>query len=140
MSLPPVVEARDLSVRHLRRGNLFARASYLQALQSVSFALAQGEALAIVGESGSGKSTLVRALFRLHRPESGQVLVDGVDLAILTPEELRARRRRMQMVFQDPLASLDPTMTVEQVVAEPLRRTARCAARRRGSGARDRSS
>ncbi len=107
-----MLEARDLSVRHLRRGSLFARATYLQALDSVSFALAPGEALAIVGESGSGKSTLVRSLFRLHKPPGGQVLVDGVDLAILTPAELRERRRRMQMVFQDPLASLDPTMTV----------------------------
>lgn len=120
MNAPPVLEARDLCVRHLRRGKLFARATYLDALRSVSFALAQGEALAVVGESGSGKSTLVRSLFRLHRPESGQVLLDGVDLAILAPSELRERRRRMQLVFQDPLASLDPTMTVEQVVAEPL--------------------
>jgi ABC-type glutathione transport system ATPase component len=118
--MAPALEARDLSVRHLRRGSLFARATYLQALDSVSFALATGAALAIVGESGSGKSTLVRSLFRLHRPQSGQVLVNGVDLAILTPAELRERRRTMQMVFQDPLASLDPTMTVEQVVAEPL--------------------
>ncbi|MEO8307136.1 MAG: ABC transporter ATP-binding protein [Pseudomonadota bacterium] len=120
MTLPPVLEVRDLSVRHLRRSSLFARASYLLALDAVSFALARGEALAIVGESGSGKSTLVRSLFRLHKPQSGQVLVEGVDLAILSPSELRERRRSMQMVFQDPLASLDPTMTVEQVVAEPL--------------------
>src|SRR4249920_3580253 len=115
-TLAPQLEARDLCVRHLRRGSLFARATYLQALDSVSFALAPGAALAIVGESGSGKSTLVRSLFRLHKPHSGQVLVKGVDLAILTPAELRERRRTMQMVFQDPLASLDPTMTVEQVV------------------------
>jgi ABC-type oligopeptide transport system ATPase subunit len=107
MTLPPVLEARDVSVRHLRRGRLFERATYLEALKSVTFTLAQGDALAIVGESGSGKSTLVRSLFRLHKPHAGQVLVDGVDLAILAPAELRERRRRMQMVFQDPLASLE---------------------------------
>jgi ABC-type glutathione transport system ATPase component len=120
MSAPPVLEARDLTVRHLRRGRLFARPVYVDALRSVSLALLQGEALAVVGESGSGKSTLVRSLLRLHAPSSGQVLLDGVDLAILSSTELRERRRRVQLVFQDPLASLDPTMTVWQVVAEPL--------------------
>jgi ABC-type glutathione transport system ATPase component len=120
MTAPPVLEVRDLTVRHLRRGRLFEKATYLEALKSVNFTLAQGDALAVVGESGSGKSTLLRSLFRLHKPHAGQVLVDGVDLAILTAAELRERRRRMQMVFQDPLASLDPTMTVEQVIAEPL--------------------
>jgi len=104
----------------MRRERLFARPVLVDALRSVSFALGQGEALAIVGESGSGKSTLVRTLLRLHKPDSGQVLLDGVDLAILSPAELRESRRRVQLVFQDPLASLDPTMSVEEVVAEPL--------------------
>jgi ABC-type glutathione transport system ATPase component len=120
MNGPPVLEARDLTVRHQRRGRLFSRPVYVDALQSVNLALAQGEALAVVGESGSGKSTLVRSLLRLHAPFSGQVLLDGIDLAILSPAELRERRRRVQLVFQDPLASLDPTMTVGRVVAEPL--------------------
>ena len=120
MNGPPVLEARDLTVRHQRRGKLFSRPVYVDALQSVNLALAPGEALAVVGESGSGKSTLVRSLLRLHAPASGQVLLDGIDLAILSPAELRERRRRVQLVFQDPLASLDPTMTVGRVVAEPL--------------------
>jgi ABC-type oligopeptide transport system ATPase subunit len=120
MSGPPVLEARDLTVRHQRRGKLFARAVFIDALRSVNLALAQGEALAVVGESGSGKSTLVRSLLRLHAPAGGQVLLDGIDLAILSTAELREKRRRVQLVFQDPLASLDPTMTVGRVVAEPL--------------------
>ena len=120
MTAPPVLETRDLTVRHMRRERFFAPPAYVDVLKSVSFALGLGEALAIVGESGSGKSTLVRALLRLHKPDSGQVLLDGVDLAILSPAELRESRRRIQLVFQDPLASLDPTMSVEEVVAEPL--------------------
>lgn len=121
MSGPPLLRVRDLTVRHWRRGGLFARRTAFEALRGVSFELARGEALAVVGESGSGKSTLARALFRLHAPAAGQVLLDGMDLAILSAAELRERRRRMQMVFQDPLGSLDPMQRVGEVVAEPLR-------------------
>lgn len=121
MTGPPLLSVRDLTVRHWRRGGLFAGRTAFDALRGVNIELARGEALAVVGESGSGKSTLARALFRLHEPATGQVLLDGMDLAILTPAELRERRRRMQMVFQDPLGSLDPMQRVEEVVAEPLR-------------------
>ena len=120
MSLPPLLEVRELTVRHRQRRGWLRPATEFEALSHVSFSLQRGEALAVVGESGSGKSTLARALFRLHRPSTGQVLLDGADLAILSPAELRDRRRAMQMVFQDPVASLDPTQTVAEVIAEPL--------------------
>jgi ABC-type glutathione transport system ATPase component len=121
MNAPPLVEVRELTVRYLRRGGWLRRAVEVDALRDVSFRMQRGESLAIVGESGSGKSTLARSLLRLHRPAKGQVLLAGLDLAILSPAELRDRRRSIQMVFQDPLASLDPMQTVYEVVAEPLR-------------------
>jgi ABC-type glutathione transport system ATPase component len=124
----PLLEARDLSVRHLRRNGWFSRAAHTDVLRGVNLQLAAGEKLAIVGESGSGKSTLVRALLRLVRPHAGQALIAGSDLAILTPRELRAQRRRVQLVFQDPVASLNPAMTVRQIVEEPLRAAGRQAA------------
>ncbi|MFI6391021.1 ATP-binding cassette domain-containing protein [Nonomuraea sp. NPDC050547] len=90
------------------------------AVREVSFAVAAGETLAIVGESGSGKSTTARMLAGLLRPDRGQVLLDGADLARLRGRALRARRRDLQMVFQDPLGSLNPMMRVGASIAEPL--------------------
>jgi ABC-type glutathione transport system ATPase component len=120
MSAPPMIEARDLVVMHAGRRSLLRRAVPKVALAGVSLCVHRGQTLAVVGESGSGKSTLARTLLRLHRPDRGQVLIDGIDLAILRPDELRQQRRLVQMVFQDPVSSLDPVMTVEQIVAEPL--------------------
>ena len=117
----PLIEARDLTVRHRRRGGWSGPSGWTTALDGVSLSLRRGEALAIVGESGSGKSTLARSLLRLHRPTTGQVLLEGTDLSILTAAELRERRRSLQMVFQDPLASLDPLFSVQEIIAEPLR-------------------
>jgi ABC-type oligopeptide transport system ATPase subunit len=96
----------------------------VKACDSVSFDLARGETLGIVGESGSGKSTLGRTLLRVTRPTSGAALFygeDPVDLATLSAPELVQVRPQIQMIFQDPFASLNPRMTVEQIVAEPLR-------------------
>ena len=90
------------------------------AVDNVSLELAAGETLAIVGESGSGKTTLARMLLRLIEPDSGELLVDGRDFLAARGAELRALRREMQMVFQDPFASLDPRMRVGAIVAEPL--------------------
>lgn len=115
MNSPALLEARDLQVRYPD-----AHPAAAPALQGVDFTLARGERLAIVGESGSGKTTLARALLRLVPLAGGQVLLRGEDLAILTPGELRARRQAMQMIFQDPIASLDPRMRIEDIVAEPL--------------------
>jgi ABC-type glutathione transport system ATPase component len=128
MTRPPVLEARDLSVAYVRGIGPWKRAPAAAILQDVNFALAAGERLAIVGESGSGKTTLLRALLRLVVPQAGQVLLQGTDLAILSSRELREQRSRVQMVFQDPLASLDPAMTVLNIVAEPLRRSGNMAA------------
>ncbi len=92
----------------------------LMAVDDVSLSLAPGETLGIVGESGSGKSTLARLLLRLIEPTSGSVRFLGEELSDLSADRLRARRRDMQIVFQDPYASLDPRMRVGDIIAEPL--------------------
>jgi len=94
---------------------------YVRAVDGVSFAIARGHTLALVGESGCGKSTVARLLVGLHRPSAGTLRFDGLDtLAVLASPDARALRRRMQMIFQDPYASLNPRWTVLEIVAEPL--------------------
>ncbi len=116
-----LLEARGLT-RHypLPRAHPFAAASTLVALHDVSFTLEAGRTLGVVGESGSGKSTLARLLMALDTPSAGQVLFEGRDLHALEAGVLREARRRFQMVFQDPYSSLDPRMSIERTVAEPL--------------------
>jgi ABC-type oligopeptide transport system ATPase subunit len=92
----------------------------LRAVDDVSFTIEQGETLGLVGESGCGKSTLGRLLLRLIEPSGGRVCFDGTDLTALGKRALRESRREMQIIFQDPFASLDPRMTVEEIVTEPL--------------------
>ncbi|WP_367614824.1 ABC transporter ATP-binding protein [Plastoroseomonas arctica] len=92
----------------------------MRAVDGVTLNVAQGQVLAIVGESGCGKSTLGRLALRLIEPDRGTIHFQGEDLGKLSPRALRARRRDMQLIFQDPFGSLDPRMTVEQAVAEPL--------------------
>jgi len=92
----------------------------VHAVDDVSFSLRKGETLGIVGESGCGKSTLARVLLRLIKPTSGKIYLDGVDLSTLTPRNLRARRKEMQMVFQDAYASLDSRQKIGNIIAEPL--------------------
>jgi len=116
----PLLSVRDLSVRFDLGGTLFGRRRRLTAVDRVSFDLGAGETLGVVGESGCGKSTLGRAVLRLVEPSAGSILIEGRDLAGLDAAALRALRRDMQMIFQDPLAALDPRLTVEQIVAEPL--------------------
>jgi oligopeptide transport system ATP-binding protein len=120
----PLIEARDVRVTfHIRReGDMpWTKPRALQAVAGVNFTVNPGETLGIVGESGSGKSTLARALIRMV-PATGQVIWQSkTDLMTLDPQEMLAYRRDIQMVFQDPLASLNPRMTVGQIISEPLR-------------------
>ena len=117
----PLLEVRDL-VRHyaLPREKLFSPPAQVQALNGVNFSVQPGRSLGIVGESGSGKSTIARLVMALDVPTSGSVRLLGRDLHALTRTELRAARRDVQMVFQDPYGSLDPRQTVARIVAEPL--------------------
>ena len=115
-----ILEVENLSV-HFRLGRgLFSGRQIVRAVENVSFALSRGETLSIVGESGSGKSTLARAVLRLVPITLGSVRLNGENLAELSDEQVRQRRQNMQMVFQDPIASLSPRRTVEQIIAEPL--------------------
>ncbi|WP_210411746.1 ATP-binding cassette domain-containing protein [Rhodoferax sediminis] len=117
----PLLEVRDL-VRHyaLPREKLFSPPARVRALNGVNFSVQQGRSLGIVGESGSGKSTIARLVMALDVPTSGSVRLLGRDLQALTKAELRAARRDVQMVFQDPYGSLDPRQSVARIVAEPL--------------------
>ena len=110
-----------LCVHFPRRTGLFAkRNEFVRAVDGVSFDLSEGETLGLVGESGSGKSTVGRAILRLVPVTSGQVRFEGRDLSTLSRSGLRALRRRMQIVFQDPTGSLNPRMKVGEIVGEPL--------------------
>ncbi len=102
------------------RGGLFGGWADLQAVSDVSFQLKEGETLGVVGESGCGKSTLGRSILRLIEPTAGTVTWCGRDLTSLPPEDMRRQRRDLQVIFQDPIASLDPRMTVGQIIGEPL--------------------
>ncbi len=118
----PLLSVRDLQVHFpvLPQGGLFRKARTLRAVDGVSFDLQPGETLGVVGESGCGKSTLARGILGLVPPAGGSVRLKGEELVGLSRREMRDRRRLMQMIFQDPLASLDPRMTVGQIIAEPL--------------------
>lgn len=118
----PILDVDDLKVHYTVRGGGFlvrSRAT-LRAVDGINLEIQSGETLGLVGESGCGKSTAGRTILRLERPTSGTVRFEGRDLATLTPDELRALRRKMQIVFQDPIASLNPRLTIGQIISEPL--------------------
>jgi len=117
----PVLEVAGLTTRFEIRGGLLSSVKgRVHAVENVSFSLKAGETLALVGESGCGKSTTGRSVMRLIEPLAGSVLLDGVDVLKLNQHDLREQRKRMQMIFQDPFASLNPRMNVGTAVAEPL--------------------
>jgi len=117
----PLLEVRNLKKYFPIKGGIFSKAiGYVYAVDGVSFYLNQGESLGLVGESGCGKSTTARAILRLIEPTEGEILFGGKDVCKLDRKEMRSIRRDMQIVFQDPYASLDPRRTVEQIIGEPL--------------------
>jgi peptide/nickel transport system ATP-binding protein len=117
----PVLEVSNLTTRFDIRSGLFGKVKgRVHAVENVSFSLQRGETLALVGESGCGKSTTGRSVMRLQQPMSGSVLLDGEDLLQLGSRALRERRKRIQMIFQDPFASLNPRMNVGDAIAAPL--------------------
>jgi peptide/nickel transport system ATP-binding protein len=118
---PPLLEVRNVSkVFQVKKGGFFSASKPFKALDGVSLALRKGETLGIVGESGCGKSTLARCLMRIYKPDTGQVLIHGQDTAPLKGQALKAVRRNIQMVFQDPFSSLNPRMKVGESVGEGL--------------------
>src|SRR5215212_3531112 len=124
----PLIAIRDLKVHfNLGGGTIWDKMAggspvkrVVKAVDGVTIDIYPGETLGLVGESGCGKSTLGRALLRLTEPTSGQVLFRGHDLAHLSQREMREQRRHLQMIFQDPYASLNPRMTVGQIIGEPI--------------------
>ena len=117
----PLLEVRQLKVHFPVRHGVFAPVrKWVKAVDDVSFAVEPGECLGLVGESGCGKSTLGRAIMKLIKPTAGQLLLDGDDLASLRGRRLRKRRGDFQMIFQDPIGSLNPRMTVRQILDEAL--------------------
>ncbi len=116
-----LLEVHNLKVHFPVKHGLFSRAKdFVRAVDDVSFDIAAGETVGLVGESGCGKTTLGRAIVRLIEPRAGQIVFKGEDITALRGSELRARRRKFQMIFQDPYSSLDPRMTVSESIGEAL--------------------
>ncbi|HEY0850600.1 MAG TPA: ATP-binding cassette domain-containing protein, partial [Bradyrhizobium sp.] len=116
-----LLDVENLVKHFVAARNLFGQAkAFVKAVDGVSFTVEAGQTLALVGESGCGKSTVSRLVLRLIEADSGTVRFEGRDLATLDADELRAFRRNAQIIFQDPYASLNPRMTVGQILTEPL--------------------
>ncbi len=114
-----MLEVRDLRMYFpVKRGFLRRTAGYVEAVDGVSLSVGRGQTVGLVGESGCGKTTVGKCVVRLLRPTGGSILLDGRDIASIGPKEMKAYRRRIQMVFQDPFGSLNPRMTVSDILAE----------------------
>ena len=118
----PLLEVRDLKKYYpIAGGWLGGAARQVRAVDGISFRLERGRTLGIVGESGCGKSTAAKTIMRLLEPTAGQVLLDGLDITAMSKAAFRPHRKDVQIVFQDPYASLNPRMTAGDIIAEPLR-------------------
>ena len=118
----PLLEVRNLTKYFpIKKGVLSRTVGEVRAVDGVSFAIEKGKTLGLVGESGCGKTTVGRSLLRLVEPTSGEVIVNGKDLLAMDKEELRKMRASLQIIFQDPFSSLDPRMSVGEIIAEPIR-------------------
>lgn len=115
-----ILSVRDLKTHFPLRGGLWGKRKFVRAVDGVSFDIRQGKTLGLVGESGSGKTTVGRSLLRLIHANAGEVIFEGRDVLQLPPGQLRNLRRKMQIIFQDPFGSLNPRMTVGDIVGEPL--------------------
>jgi oligopeptide transport system ATP-binding protein len=115
-----LLEVRDLKQHFPIKSGLFQPKRVVKAVDGISFAIKKGETLGLVGESGCGKSTAGRSILQLYRPTAGQVLFRGEDITKKQGEDMRKIRRKLQMIFQDPYASLNPRMTVGSIIAEPI--------------------
>src|SRR5213592_3823275 len=117
-----LLDVRDLKMYFpLTKGIVLQRVvGYVKAVDGISFSIERGQTMGLVGESGSGKTTIGRTIIRLYKPTEGQIIFDNQDLARMDGEDLRQVRRRVQMVFQDPFASLNPRFTIGSLVAEPM--------------------
>ena len=116
-----LISLQNLKVHYRSGGGLFSASKTVKAVDGVSLDIKRGETLGLVGESGCGKSTLGKAILRLIEPTAGKVLYNGKDLAHLPKSAMRDQRKHLQMIFQDPYASLNPRMTVGQIIGEPIR-------------------
>ena len=115
-----LLDVEDVKIYYPVAGKKFGTVDYVKAVDGVSFEVRRGEVFGIVGESGCGKSTLGRGICKLERPTSGKIILDGEDISLYHDKQMRPVRKKVQMVFQDPYASLNPRMSVFDIIAEPL--------------------
>ncbi|WP_057976469.1 ABC transporter ATP-binding protein, partial [Caloramator mitchellensis] len=116
-----LIEIKNLKMYFpIKRGLFGKQVSYVKAVDDVSFSIKKGETLGLVGESGCGKTTTGRTIIKLYEPTDGQIIYDGVDIAKYSPNQMLPYRKKMQMIFQDPYASLNPRMTVGDIIGEAI--------------------
>ena len=115
-----LLEVKGLKQYYQVSGSKIGQKAYVKAVDDVDFEVRRGEVLGIVGESGCGKSTLGKSICKLIEPTAGSILLDGEEISKYTPKQMRPIRKKVQMVFQDPYASLNPRMSIRDIIAEPL--------------------